>query len=486
MNVVASEDAPLQISTTLFGDLGRALSYHWLLIMLTGLGTVICTYLAFQFVPDQYVSTSRLLVKLGRENVELPATVDKGSLLSTGVRKEEINSEIQLIASRPLIEATVDRIGLAAFRSDPPPPVTWFQRSKAVIRSVVSEVRATVREWLILLNLRQRLAEREEVVLLLTKTLSVEREKDSDVIAISAKLPSGDLAMRVVSTVVEIYLERRVEMRRDRGMSDFFDDQLNVLRAQLADLDARKLRLRDTRNMSAVSEERVLLVSRLQGLYGQLADDERELLLLGAAPRAAASASAAALAVPLSSFPNLEQLRVKTTELRVRRTELLQKFKPDAEPVDRVSREIAEIERTLQLAITTQQAQRRELARTIEQRLLSLNGGEAALEVIERERQAATQNYQSYQRRREEARVSEALDVRRVSNIALLSPAERPIEPVGPRKLLIVALAFPFGLIAGLGIALLLEYLNQTIRDERDLAPGGRSLHLGWLRTGWR
>ena len=486
MNVVASEDAPLQISTTLFGDLGRALSYHWLLIILTGLGTVICTYLAFQFVPDQYVSTSRLLVKLGRENVELPATVDKGSLLSTGVRKEEINSEIQLIASRPLIEATVDRIGLAAFRSDPPPPVTWFQRSKAVIRSVVSEVRATVREWLILLNLRQRLAEREEVVLLLTKTLSVEREKDSDVIAISAKLPSGDLAMRVVSTVVEIYLERRVEMRRDRGMSDFFDDQLNVLRAQLADLDARKLRLRDTRNMSAVSEERVLLVSRLQGLYGQLADDERELLLLGAAPRAAASASAAALAVPLSSFPNLEQLRVKTTELRVRRTELLQKFKPDAEPVDRVSREIAEIERTLQLAITTQQAQRRELARTIEQRLLSLNGGEAALEVIERERQAATQNYQSYQRRREEARVSEALDVRRVSNIALLSPAERPIEPVGPRKLLIVALAFPFGLIAGLGIALLLEYLNQTIRDERDLAPGGRSLHLGWLRTGWR
>ncbi len=486
MNVVASEDAPLQISTTLFGDLGRALSYHWLLIMLTGLGTVICTYLAFQFVPDQYVSTSRLLVKLGRENVELPATVDKGSLLSTGVRKEEINSEIQLIASRPLIEATVDRIGLAAFRSDPPPPVTWFQRLKAVIRSVVSEVRATVREWLILLNLRQRLAEREEVVLLLTKTLSVEREKDSDVIAISAKLPSGDLAMRVVSTVVEIYLERRVEMRRDRGMSDFFDDQLNVLRAQLADLDARKLRLRDTRNMSAVSEERVLLVSRLQGLYGQLADDERELLLLGAAPRAAASASAAALAVPLSSFPNLEQLRVKTTELRVRRTELLQKFKPDAEPVDRVSREIAEIERTLQLAITTQQAQRRELARTIEQRLLSLNGGEAALEVIERERQAATQNYQSYQRRREEARVSEALDVRRVSNIALLSPAERPIEPVGPRKLLIVALAFPFGLIAGLGIALLLEYLNQTIRDERDLAPGGRSLHLGWLRTGWR
>jgi uncharacterized protein involved in exopolysaccharide biosynthesis len=486
MNAVASEEAPLQISTTLFGDLGRALAYHWLLIVLTGLGTVLCTYLAFQFVPDQYVSTSRLLVKLGRENVELPSTVDKGSLLSTGVRKEEINSEIQLINSRPLIEATVDRLGLEAFRLEPPPPKTWFQRTKAALRGVVREVRATVKEWLIVLNLKPRLSEREQVVLLVTNTLSVEREKDSDVIAISTKLPSGDLAQRVVNTLVELYLERRVEVRRDSGMSDFFDEQLKELRTQLADLDSRRLRLRDTQKMSAVPEERALLVSRLQGLYGQLADDDRELLLLGAGPRASRPASSDSAGAPLSSFPNLEQLRAKATELRLRRTELMQKFMPDAEPAERVSREIAAIETTLQQAITTQQKQRRELAQAIELRLLNLNGGEAALEVIERERLAASQNYQSYQRRREEARVSEAMDVRRVSNIAMLASAEQPIEPVSPRKLLIVALAFPFGLLAGLGVALLLEYLNQTIRDERDLAPGGRGLHLGWLRTGWR
>lgn len=486
MNPATSEETPLQISTTLFGDLGRALAYHWLLILSIAMGTVVCAYLTFQFIPDQYVSTARLLVKLGRENVELPSTVDKGSLLSTGVRKEEINSEIQLINSRPLIEAAVDRIGLDAFRMEPPPPKTWFQRLKAELRSLVRQVRAELKEWLILLNLKPRLAEREEAVLLLTNTLNVEREKDSDVIAVSIRLPSGDLAKRVVDTLVALYMERRVEVRRDRGMSDFFDEQLGALRQQLADLDNRQLRLRDAQRMSAVAEERALLVSRLQGLYTQLSDDERELLLLQASARPQAEAPVGDNAAALSSFPNLEQLRSKATDLRMRRTELLQKFKPDAEPAERVGREIAAIESTLRQSILMQQKHRRELARTIELRLLSLNGGEAALEVIERERQAASQSYQAYQRRREEARVSEALDLRRVSNIAMLSPAEQPIEPVAPRKLLIVGLAFPFGLLLGLGMALLLEYLNQTIRDERDLAPGDRALHMGWLRTDWR
>jgi capsular polysaccharide biosynthesis protein len=46
-----------------------------------------------------------------------------------------------------------------------------------------------------------------------------------------------------------------------------------------------------------------------------------------------------------------------------------------------------------------------------------------------------------------------------------------------------MGLAFPFGLLAGFGIALLLEYLNQTIRDERDLRSGDRALFLGVLRT---
>ncbi|WP_458232218.1 GumC family protein [Roseateles sp. P5_E8] len=479
-------DMPSLIGANLLSDLGRALRYHIWLILAVAVGTVLVAYASLQFISNEYVSSARLLVKLGRENVELPVTVEKGGLLSTGVRKEEINSEIQLIGSRPLIEATVDQLGLQAFKLEPAAPVTWFQRVKAQLRGMVRAVKQQFREGLILLNLRQRLTEREEAILLVQKTLAVEREKDSDVISVSVRLPSDLLAMQVVDTLLQLYLERRVEVRRDRGISDFFDEQLGTLRQQLGSLDAGKQRLRDQGKISGINEERGLLLSRLQNLYAQIANDERELRLLAPARSLAASVAlppALAASAALSSFPNVEQLRSKVTELRLRRTDLLQKFTEGAEPVERVDREIAQIESTLRQAVQAELSEHRAVSGAIEQRLLALNAGEVGLEVIERDRGLVQQNYLSYAKRREEARISEALDLRRVSNIAVLAKADKPIEPVAPRKMLIIGLAFPFGLLAGFGIALLLEYLNQTIRDERDLSAADRALFLGLLRT---
>lgn len=487
------------------GEIGRALGYHRWLIVLVALGSVVATYAGLQFVSEQYISTAHLLVKLGRENVELPVTVEKGGLMSTGVRREEINSEIQLITSRQLMEAVVDTMGLDAFKLEPPPPVTWFQRAKRQLREVVKAVRAQVKEAMILLNLKPRLSEREEAVLLVVNTVTVEREKDSDVIAIAARLPSGPLAEKVVDTLVKLYLDRRVDVRRDRGMSAFFDEQLDALRGKLTALDAGKQQLRSDRRISGVSEERNLLLARLQSLYGEIAVDERELSLLNPGrPRATgaratalmpvanvpavpsmpgASAPALSTTAPLSSYPNFEQLRTKVTELRLRQTDALQKFTADSETVVRIDREIVQIENTLRQAMQSQLAERRAVATSIEQRLASLNNGEMELEVLERDRVLVNQNYQSYAKRREEARVSEALDLRRVSNIAVLNPADRPIEPVYPRKMLIIGLALPFGLLAGLALALFLEYMNQTFRDERDLSGADRALFMGLLRT---
>lgn len=481
MSPTTLHEMPSLIGANLLSDLGRALRYHIGLILAVALGTVLCAYTSFQFMNNEYVSSARLLVKLGRENVELPVTVEKGGLLSTGVRKEEINSEIQLISSRPLVEATVDKLGVEAFKLEPPPPVTWFQRVKATLRGWVRAVKEQYHEALILLNLRQRLTDREKAILLVQKNLLVEREKDSDVIVVSMRLPSDVLAMQVVDTLLQLYMERRVEVRRDRGISEFFEEQLSSLRQQLGALDAGKQRLRDQGKISGINEERSLLLGRLQGLYAQIANDERELRLL--APARVATVPVAVASGALSSFPNVEQLRSKVTELRVRRTELLQKFTEASEPVVRVDREVAQIESTLRQAIQGELSERKAVASAIEQRLLALNAGEVGLEVIERDRGIAQQSYLSYAKRREDARISEAMDLRRVSNIAVLAQADKPIEPVAPRKMLIMGLAFHFGLLAGFGIALLLEYMNQTIRDERDLSAADRAHFLGLLRS---
>lgn len=58
-----------------------------------------------------------------------------------------------------------------------------------------------------------------------------------------------------------------------------------------------------------------------------------------------------------------------------------------------------------------------------------------------------------------------------IDNIHILSPAELPENPVPikPQPVLNMAIAFVVGLMASVGIAFLLEYLDNTIKSEQDI-----------------
>jgi capsular polysaccharide biosynthesis protein len=65
----------------------------------------------------------------------------------------------------------------------------------------------------------------------------------------------------------------------------------------------------------------------------------------------------------------------------------------------------------------------------------------------------------------------EIANIMNVDNVSILAKAditENP-APIKPRPLLNVAIAIVVGLMAGVGIAFLLEYFNNTIKNEQDI-----------------
>jgi capsular polysaccharide biosynthesis protein len=65
----------------------------------------------------------------------------------------------------------------------------------------------------------------------------------------------------------------------------------------------------------------------------------------------------------------------------------------------------------------------------------------------------------------------EIVNIMKIDNISVLSKAdvtENP-SPIKPQPLLNVAIAIVVGLMAGVGIAFLLEYFNNTIKNEQDI-----------------
>jgi capsular polysaccharide biosynthesis protein len=71
---------------------------------------------------------------------------------------------------------------------------------------------------------------------------------------------------------------------------------------------------------------------------------------------------------------------------------------------------------------------------------------------------------------------TEIVKIMKVDNVTILSKAEvkENQEPVKPKPLLNMAIAFVVGLMTGVGLAFLLEYLDNTLKTEIDIEQ-----HLG-------
>lgn len=65
----------------------------------------------------------------------------------------------------------------------------------------------------------------------------------------------------------------------------------------------------------------------------------------------------------------------------------------------------------------------------------------------------------------------EVPDLMNVDNVSILSPATFTVDqsPVSPNAMLNIVIAFVVGLMAAVGLAFLLEYLDTTIKTEKDI-----------------
>src|SRR6266850_3882741 len=158
------------------------------------------------FFTDLYETQASLLVKVGRENVEVPVTVQKGQVFSQGVRIADINSEVQMLSSPAIVEAVVDHFGPATFRNVLKEPTSIWGYPKYYLKRTAREVKALYKEFLIAVNLKKRLEERDEIVLAVADGVKVEPVKDSDVLILKMRLPSGELAVDVANQILKEYM----------------------------------------------------------------------------------------------------------------------------------------------------------------------------------------------------------------------------------------------------------------------------------------
>lgn len=301
------------------------------------------------------------------------------------------------------------------------------------------------------------------------RSLAVTPVKKTWLIDVTYKSDDPQLTRTVLDTLLHVYLEKHLSLQRPAGTFQFFSDQADLARQELEAAQQRIEEFTRSHNVVAAGTEKQNTLDKLSEFEAMrvqattaLAESDRRL---------------AALTSELSQTPAQRTSQIRTAddaqvmrdvksrilELDAKRTELLQKFTPEYRGVVEIDRQLTQaraalgeaqkspireetvadnptrqwIETELARTKTENEALRartRSLASAVSQYRSSaevLGVRDVEQQDLERAVKAAETKYLLYVQKREEARISDALDKDRIANVVV---AETPSVDFKPER----------------------------------------------------
>lgn len=481
------------------------LTRRWRWIAGITLAAFVAGFAAVILLQPQYAINTTLVFKTGREQ-EPPPLMTKEVFISGTLRPEAVASKIELLQSQYLMTEVVRTLGEDFFKRGAPPE-TLFQRVRALARSVVQTLAEWGEEVLVFIGYSQRVSPTDKLVARLQRDLTAEQVKRSDVVAVSFTYGDKAVGVKVVETLVALFIKRNIDVYRTPFALDFLTAETDKFRATLDALEAKRLELQRRTDNPALSEERGAWVTQLRELNGQLATSLSEVGRLQAEvpldrravdrlePRVTGTKALKRSAIA-------EGLDTRLTELESRYQQRRDVFQADSEPMKALAQEIDRVKQAIkdnnvlvtvgensELNATRLQIERDLLGKSVllegekaraaylqravsdvQARLMRMAADAKVMHELDREISAIEQDYLSYRKRLEDMRMSEAMDKARISNVSVFAPPVASIDPVRPRKLLFVLGGLLAGLFGSIGVVLTLELLRPAVHSRQSLA----------------
>jgi uncharacterized protein involved in exopolysaccharide biosynthesis len=448
-------------------------------------GAILVTW----FMPAKYAAEVKILVKRERADPVVNPDPNNGQLAVASLTEEDLNSEVELLKSRDLLEKVVTECGL-----DVTGKRSLWGSVSAMIDSRARDIPAG--------QLRKLRA-----IQSLEKSLSVEPLKKTKLIVVTYESQNPELSAKVLQVLVRLYLEKHVAVHRVPGAADFFKNQTERYRQRLLEAQRKAAGFGADTGVAAASMEKEITVREisnfdadLQKTRAAMAETEQRIrtlrqLEIGTPERLTTQVR------KLDSPILLQQLKSTLLNLELKRSELLSKFSPDYRLVKDVESEIAQTRQTLakeeenplheettdrdathewvkaelakaraQLAgLGAQAASTRKTIEAYRTRAHELNQSEIVQQDLIRSAKLAEDNFLLYSRKQEEAQIQDALDQRRIVNVSIAEEATVPALPSGPHRSLTLALGGLLACALSLGLAYTVDYVDSTFRTPQEV-----------------
>jgi polysaccharide biosynthesis transport protein len=429
--------------------------HQWLILSFLLAVVTIVTIATFRMKPV-YIATAK--VEIDRENTSiLPFQADYDYMMMD--LDNYIETQSRVLTSETLALQTIRNAGLNA-----DPEFASAVESQAIANGTLKN---------------QKLPPEIGAFL---GSLSVRRVPNTRLLEITYESTDPNAAARILNAHLDNYIEQNYKSRYEAttDASKWLQSELDELSVKVRRSEDARIEYERNNQIWAVDDKNDnVTTQRLADLNKELTDAQSDSLKKQALFEFAKSGELDA--VPqIRENTILANLQTKRADLAVQYTEAVNQYGPNFPKVQRIQAQLKELDDAIikerkgiidQLESEYREAKQHEelLTRALDEQKAEVNiMSEKMIQynILKREAEANKALYDSLQTKLKEAQISSGL---KSSNIRVVDPAIVPASPARPAKTRNIALAFLVGLVGGVGLALLREYLDNTVKTPDDI-----------------
>jgi|HubBroStandDraft_2_1064218.scaffolds.fasta_scaffold00518_9 succinoglycan biosynthesis transport protein ExoP len=339
--------------------------------------------------------------------------------------------------------------------------------------------------------------------------LQVALVPNTRIIEVRYRSPDKNIAARVVNTLANTYVEQNFKTRFESTMqaSDWLSKQLVDLQIKVETSQEKLVKYQKEHEILGIDEKQNITTAKLDELNRELTTAESarmekesiyHLVQTGDSDSIAAAANVDGAARGSSANSALlEKLREQQADLKIQVAQLSTQFGPSYPKLAQLNSQLKEVDAEIQTEIRKVAArlrgdylaamQRESMLRTaLEQQKQEANKlNESAIEysLLKRDVDANRTLSEGLLERLKEAGVTAGL---RSNNFRIVDVARVPTSPSGPNLLRNLGFALALGLSTGIGLAFLLESMDNTVRTPEQAQMISALPSLGMIPLGSR
>jgi polysaccharide biosynthesis transport protein len=444
--------------------------YRWLIIATLATSTLLAAAITFLMTPVYRATVSLQIDRESMNIVNVEGVQPEESQGQSGL--EFYQTHYELLASRSLAERVANTLNLSA---DP----NFLAKKTSIVALgkdlIFGETAAEAEP-----GKNQEDVSRSTVGRLLT-SLSVTPVRGSRIVKVSIDSPYPALAQKIANSYGEVYIADNLDRRFDATSyaRKFLEERLQQLKIKLEESERQLVKYAEDQGIIQLDDNKSLSGTDLEATNAKLAEARSERIKKELLWKQAQAANGIGLKQILDDEA-LQANRKLRTELAAQYQQKLGIFKPAFPEMVQLRNQIKELDRSIQSeveAIKLSIEAEYNAALEEEQNLqLNLEGTKGEVvdqrnksieyNIIKREVDTNRTLYEGLLQRYKEIGVAGGVGT---NNISIVDKAALPIFPRSPSLLLNLALAVVAGLVAGILLALGLDYLDDSFKSPEDI-----------------